>query len=109
MRRAIEETYRRREIQMAYNEAHGITPTDVTKGIHDLKDQVRQVAEESTEYQVADEIPLDEMVRLVKDLEGQMKQAAKNLEFERAAALRDQIVDMRRRMEEKAGPVRVTR
>src|SRR5579884_2071278 len=98
MRRAIEETYRRRDIQMAYNERHGITPVAIRKAIHDLSDQVRQVAEEKVDYDAA-EIPKDELARLVKDLEGQMKQAAKNLEFERAAALRDQIVEMRRRME----------
>jgi excinuclease ABC subunit B len=109
MRKAIEETYRRREIQRAYNEAHGITPVAIKKGIHDLSDQVKHVAEEEAAYNVAEDIPLDEMVRLVKDLEGQMKQAAKNLEFERAAALRDQIVDLRRRMEEAPGPVRASR
>jgi excinuclease ABC subunit B len=105
MRKAIEETYRRRGIQMAYNEQHGITPVAIRKAIRDLSDSVRAVAEERTAYSVAEDIPKDEMARLVKDLEGQMKQAAKNLEFERAAALRDQIVELRRRMEETA-PVR---
>jgi excinuclease ABC subunit B len=100
MKRAIEETYRRRRIQQEYNERHGITPTAIRKAIRDLSDQVRAVAEERAEYAVADEIPKDELARLVKDLEGQMKQAAKNLEFERAAALRDQVVELRKRMEE---------
>ena len=100
MSRAIEETYRRRDIQMEYNERHGITPVAIQKAIHDLSDQVRAVAEERAEYQVADDVPKDELLRLVKDLEGQMKQAAKNLEFERAAALRDQLIEMRKRMEE---------
>src|SRR5579884_3450987 len=102
MRAAIDETYRRRRIQIEYNERHGITPVGISKGIHDLSDQVRAVAEERAEYAVSDEIPRDEMVRLVKDLEGQMKTAAKNLEFERAAALRDQIVQLRKMMEETA-------
>jgi len=102
MKKAIEETYRRRSIQAAYNEQHNITPVAIRKGIHDLSDQVRAVAEERAEYAVSDEIPRDEMVRLVKDLEGQMKTAAKNLEFERAAALRDQIVQLRKMMEETA-------
>jgi excinuclease ABC subunit B len=100
MKRAIEETYRRRTIQAEYNEAHGITPVGIKKSIRDLSDQVRAVAEERAEYVVADDIPKDELARLVKDFEGQMKQASKNLEFERAAALRDQIIEMRRRMEE---------
>ncbi|HEX8919198.1 MAG TPA: UvrB/UvrC motif-containing protein, partial [Chloroflexota bacterium] len=100
MKRAIEETYRRRAIQAEYNEIHGITPVAIRKAIHDLSDQVRSVAEEREDYQVQDDIPKDELMRLLKDLEGQMKQAAKNLEFERAAALRDQVVELRRRMEE---------
>ncbi len=100
MKLAIDETYRRRGIQIEYNEAHGITPVGITKSIRDLSDQVRAVAEVRVQYDVSDAIPKDELARLVKDLEGQMKQAAKNLEFERAAALRDQVVEMRRRMEE---------
>jgi excinuclease ABC subunit B len=100
MSRAIEETYRRRGIQIDYNESHGITPIAIQKSIRDLSDQVRAVAEERADYQVTADIPKDELIRLVKDLEGQMKQAAKNLEFERAAALRDQIVELRKRMEE---------
>jgi excinuclease ABC subunit B len=102
MRKSIEETYRRRGIQMEYNEKHGITPVAIQKAIRDLSDSVRAVAEERTAYGVSEDIPKDELARLVKDLEGQMKQAAKNLEFERAAALRDQIVELRRRMEETA-------
>ncbi|MGH2449592.1 MAG: excinuclease ABC subunit UvrB [Chloroflexota bacterium] len=100
MRWAIEETYRRRDIQMQYNEDHNITPIGIQKSIHDLSDQVRAVAEEQAEYRVEEDIPRHELARLVKDLEGQMKQASKNLEFERAAALRDQIVQLRKRMEE---------
>jgi excinuclease ABC subunit B len=100
MSRAIEETYRRRGIQIDYNESHGITPIAIQKSIRDLSDQVRAVAEERPDYQVTEDIPKDELIRLIKDLEGQMKQAAKNLEFERAAGLRDQIVELRKRMEE---------
>jgi excinuclease ABC subunit B len=101
MRKAIEETYRRRAVQTEYNEAHGITPIGIQKGIRDLSDSVRAVAEERVEYLTpVSDIPKDELARLVKDLEGQMKQAAQNLEFERAAAVRDQIVELRRRMEE---------
>lgn len=100
MRKAIDETYRRRARQLKYNELHGITPVGIQKSIRDRADLVRAVAEERVEYHTPDEIPKDELARLVKDLEGQMKQAAKNLEFERAASVRDQIVEMRRRMEE---------
>jgi excinuclease ABC subunit B len=106
MRKAIEETYRRRDIQMAYNEAHGITPVAIQKSIRDLSDEVRSVAEERAEYAVTEDIPKDELARLLKDLEGQMKAAAKNLEFERAAALRDQIVELRRRLEEAPAAIR---
>ena len=100
MKRAIEETYRRRAIQAEYNERHNITPATMSKPIRDLSDSVRAVAEERAEYDVSGDIPKDELVRLVKDLEGQMKQAAKNYEFEKAAALRDQIAELRKRMEE---------
>jgi excinuclease ABC subunit B len=100
MRQAIDETYRRREIQIEYNERHGITPVAISKAIRDLSDQVRAVAEEPAPYDLSDDIPRDELARMIKDLEGQMKTASRNLEFERAAALRDQIVELRKRMEE---------
>ena len=106
MRQAIDETYRRRAIQIAYNETHGITPVGITKGIRDLGDQVRRVAEEKPAYSAPLDIPMDEMVRLVKDLEGQMKQASRNLEFERAAVIRDQIVELRKQMEGAKVPAR---
>jgi excinuclease ABC subunit B len=105
MRKAIEETYRRRRIQVEYNEQHGITPVGIRKAIRDMGDSVRAVAEEKGSYEAAADIPKDELARLVKDIEAQMKQAARNLEFERAAALRDQLVEMRRRMEEMPAPV----
>ncbi|HAX25522.1 MAG TPA: excinuclease ABC subunit UvrB [Thermomicrobiales bacterium] len=102
MRRAIEETYRRRERQMAHNESHGITPRSIVKEIRDLTDRVRMAAEDTTPYD-ADApdgevamIPPDELARLIGDLERQMKTAAKALEYERAALLRDQIVHLRR-------------
>ena len=96
MQKAIDETYRRRRIQMAYNEQHGITPAGIRKAIKDITDRVRQVAEARPAYEAGAEIPRDELVRLVKDLESQMKAAAKNLEFEKAALLRDQIIELRR-------------
>jgi len=97
MRKAIEETDRRRRIQMSYNQEHGIQPEGIRKAIRDLTDRVRKVAEERAVYRTGP-IPKDEIARLIKDLESQMKKAAQNLEFERAALLRDQIVDLRREL-----------
>jgi excinuclease ABC subunit B len=97
MRRAIDETDRRRRLQLSYNEEHGIQPEGIRKAIRDLTDRVRRVAEEQAMYRTGP-IPKDEIARLIKDLESQMKQAAKNLEFERAALLRDQIVELRREL-----------
>ena len=96
MRRAIDETYRRRKIQIEYNEKHGITPVGIRKAIKDISSRMKAVAEESAGYDTAPSMARDDMVRMIKDLEQQMKQAAKNLEFERAALFRDQIVGLRR-------------
>ena len=103
MRAAIGETDRRRSIQRAYNEKHGISPVSISKAIRDITDQVKQVAEERAIYDVSApvdtaNIPRDEVARLVKDLEKQMKRASKALEFERAALLRDQIIELRREL-----------
>jgi excinuclease ABC subunit B len=102
MRNTIDETYRRRAIQIEYNEQHGITPRSIVKEIRDLTDRVKVAAESSVAYDAESpqgaiaEIPPDELARLIRDLESQMQQAAKQLEFERAALLRDQIVHLRR-------------
>ena len=97
MRRAIQETYRRRKLQVEYNERHGITPVGIRKAIKDISNRVKAVAEAAATYEAAGvPMPKDDIVRLVKDLEVQMKQAAKNLEFEKAALLRDQIIQLRR-------------
>ncbi|MQC82804.1 MAG: excinuclease ABC subunit UvrB [Chloroflexi bacterium] len=99
MRHALDETDRRREKQRAYNEEHGITPQGIEKTIRDINDQMRsQVAEEEAPYTATSELPRDELTRLVKEIERQMKDAAKNLEFERAALLRDQVVELRREL-----------
>jgi excinuclease ABC subunit B len=95
MRRAIDETTRRRQKQLAYNQAHGIVPESIVKEIYDLTDRVRAVAEERAGYQVGQALPKDELTRLIKELEKQMKQAAQALEFEKAAMLRDQIFELR--------------
>src|SRR6266850_373178 len=110
MRAAIDETYRRREVQLAYNKEHGIDPQTVVKAIRDVGMRLRQVAEVESVYEkggrpiAAGELPKDELMRLIKDLELQMKTAAKELAFEKAAALRDEIVDLRGLMVLQSGP-----
>ena len=101
MKRAIDETERRREIQQVYNREHGITPQTIQKTIHDITERVRAVAETQAAYTVdSSDMPRDDILRLIKDLESQMKTAAKSLEFEKAALLRDQITDLRKVMVE---------
>jgi excinuclease ABC subunit B len=101
MNRAIAETDRRRAVQVAYNTEHGIEPTSIMKAIREVGMRLRQIADVEGEYEkrgrpiAAGEMPRDELARLIKDLELQMKTAAKNLEFERAAALRDEVVQLR--------------
>ena len=97
MRQALDETSRRREIQEAYNREHGIEPVGIRKAIRDITDGLR-VAEEDAGYTTAADLPRDELLRLIKELEGQMKTAAKDLNFERAAQLRDQVVELRREL-----------
>ena len=96
MKRAIDETERRRAIQESYNREHGITPQGIRKDIRDITERVRAVAEQATPYITHDDIPKDDLTRLVKDLESQMKAASRALEFEKAALLRDQIIDLRK-------------
>ena len=95
MREAIEETNRRRSIQEAYNEGHGITPRGIQKAIRDITERIKVVAEAKVPY-TATPISREELVRVIKDLESQMKKAAKNLEFEKAALIRDRIIELRK-------------
>ncbi|MGD2159244.1 MAG: excinuclease ABC subunit UvrB [Anaerolineales bacterium] len=99
MRVAIDETNRRRDKQIAYNEEHGIQPVSIVKAVRDLTDQMtaHAIADAQAEYRVegAAALPKAEMKRVIKELEGKMKEAAQNLEFEKAAALRDQIFELR--------------
>jgi excinuclease ABC subunit B len=103
MQRAIDETNRRRTVQQKYNQDHGIEPESIVKEVRDLTDRVRAVAEERVEYQVA-ELPKAEVTYLIGELETQMKQAASNLEFEKAALLRDQIFELRKQLEDEDVP-----
>jgi len=95
MSRAVEEVYRRRKIQESFNKEHGITPQGIKKAVKDITERVKVVAEERGKYD-AGHVPPDEIARLIKDLETQMKKAAKNLEFEKAALIRDRIVELRK-------------
>jgi excinuclease ABC subunit B len=104
MRRAIDETNRRRKTQTEYNEQHGIEPRSIVKAIKDLTDQVRAVAEEKAEYVVAADMPKDELARVIEQLDRQMKEAAAELEFERAAALRDQVFELRQSLQDEDVP-----
>ena len=104
MKRALDETDRRREIQAENNKAHNIPPQGIRKTIHDITERVRSVAETKTAYAAAGDLPREDILRLVKDLEAQMKQAAKNLEFEKAALLRDQVLDLRKVLVSDAAP-----
>jgi excinuclease ABC subunit B len=100
MARAIDETNRRREKQISYNEEHGIEPRTIIKEVRDLAGKIAQrraeaVAEEKAAYVSTTDLPKDELNRLIKELEKQMKAAAQALEFEKAAIFRDQIVELR--------------
>lgn len=103
MQRAIDETNRRRQIQMAYNEQHGITPETVRK---EVRETVRayKVAEERSAYQIVDtdRVAFEDLPIVIDRLEQEMRQAAKSLEFERAAILRDEIQRLRRILERSA-------
>ncbi|MDO8568640.1 MAG: excinuclease ABC subunit UvrB [Dehalococcoidales bacterium] len=99
MQAAMDEILRRRSIQEAYNLEHGITPQGIKKAIKDITERVRVVAEKRTPY-VVTPVSKDEVARLIKDLETQMKAAARNLEFEKAALLRDRIIELRRDFEQ---------
>lgn len=105
MRRALDETERRRKIQSDYNTAHGIEPQGIVKEVKDLTDRVRAAAEARGEYapNAGTGLPLDlprsEAQRMITDLEKQMKEAAGKWEFEKAALLRDQIMELRASMD----------
>ncbi|MBI2869743.1 MAG: excinuclease ABC subunit UvrB [Chloroflexi bacterium] len=97
MQAAIDETKRRRAIQEAYNLEHGITPQGIRKAIKDITERVRAaVAEPKPVYDTRAPRSKQEVARIIRDLESQMKAAAKSLEFEKAALIRDRIVELRK-------------
>jgi excinuclease ABC subunit B len=106
MTHAIEETNRRRAIQEAHNTARGITPTSIVKQVRDLTDRVKAMVTEEEKAQVdgafnAAMLPKDELHRMIKELETEMKNAARALEFEKAAMLRDQVVELKQVLADK--------
>ncbi len=104
MQRAIDETSRRRAVQEKHNREHGISPESIVKEVRDLTDRVRKVAEERAEYRLTGDLPQAEVTYLIGELEAQMKEAATNLEFEKAALLRDQIFELRKQLEDEDVP-----
>nr|WP_081417366.1 excinuclease ABC subunit UvrB [Paenibacillus sp. Soil522] len=100
MDRAIKETERRRTIQLAYNEKHGVTPQTIRKKVHDVIEATK-VAEQKADYLTdagAGKMSKKDRLALVQRLEADMKDAAKNLQFERAAELRDALLELRAEM-----------
>jgi excinuclease ABC subunit B len=99
MDNAIKETQRRRRIQQDYNKEHHITPQSIKKAIKDITERIKAVAETRTQYVAESPVTREHVIRLIKELETQMKTAARNLEFEKAALLRDRIMELRRGFE----------
>jgi len=97
MKQAIDETERRREMQKAFNSENGITPTSIHKEIRDINERIKETIETNSGPSVSsDDLPKEDLIRLIKDLESQMRKASKQLEFEKAALLRDQVMDLRK-------------
>ena len=100
MRLALDETERRRAIQMAYNEEHGITPKTIQKSVRDLISISKKVAQEEVRFKKDPEsMSKKELEKLIKDVEKKMKKAAAELNFEAAAQLRDQMVDLKKMLQ----------
>ena len=98
MKYAMDETNRRRAIQEQYNKEHGITPTKIEKAVKDISERLQELQPDATTAEELDltKVPPDQVKRLIKDLEREMDFAAKNMEFERAALIRDQINELKR-------------
>ena len=100
MRLALDETERRRAIQMAYNEEHGITPKTIRKSVRDLISISKKVAREEMQLKKDPEsMSKKELEKLIQDVEKKMKKAAAELNFESAAQLRDQMVELKKMLQ----------
>lgn len=99
MQAAIDETERRRQIQLAHNQKHGIEPASIVKQIRDMTERVKHAVAATEQDQVPVTAPTDlsktELQKLIDSIETEMKSAAKSLEFEKAAVLRDQLLELR--------------
>ena len=101
MRSAIDETTRRREIQEHHNLQHGIHPQSIQKTVHDITERITEFTESTTEFPTEiDGIAKDDIKYIITDLKDQMRTASDNLDFEKAAALRDQISDLNKVLSE---------
>ena len=101
MKAAIDETNRRREVQMAYNKEHGITPKTIKKAVRDLISISKEVAKEEVRFEKDPEsMSAAELEKLIKKLEKQMKKAAAELNFEAAAELRDKLIELKKHLNE---------
>jgi len=99
MQTAIDEIQRRRHIQQVYNKEHGITPRGIRKAIKDITARVKVAADVHAVYDASAPLTREDVARLIKELEAQMKTAARNLEFEKAALIRDRIIELRKEFE----------
>ena len=101
MRAALDETQRRREVQMAYNEEHGVTPKTIQKAVRDLIAVSKKVAASEVQMEKDPESMSEkELEKLIKELEKQMKKAAADLNFEAAAELRDKLIELKKTLQE---------
>ena len=98
MAKALGETRRRREKQVAFNTEHGIEPRTIRKEVRDILDLISNGKEETASKFKGEKIPRDVAMAMAADIEKRMKQYAANLDFESAAALRDELIDLRRQI-----------
>ena len=99
MREALDETNRRREIQMKYNEEHGITPQTIKKAVRDLISISRVIAKEEVRFEKDPEsMTKKELEKLISDIQKKMQKAAADLNFEAAAELRDKMIELKKQL-----------
>jgi excinuclease ABC subunit B len=98
MQRAIDETERRRNTQIAYNEEHGITPETIRKAVYALEIEEKDAQVDAVELMAGAGLPREDLLALVRDLEKEMKRLSKELQFEEAARVRDRIIAVRKRL-----------